>query len=459
MSGCAKWVRARQLAIAQPMRQPFRPPGRGHIRANPATQPRLPTQALLSPRRRDWYPCHTGQGQVNFGEMELETAVEREIRDLIHRYGRITFAQFMQTCLYSPHGGFYASRGETISSHFGTSSTSHPVFGALIARQLEQMWRLLDCPSTFDMIEVGSGDGSLANAIVNACQRRFPEFARAVRYVAVDYRPGLARSPGRPPFTPAGAAGSVSENRDEMARVIQRVRSDGLHGLRNITGCILSNELIDNFPVHRFVIQDGRVLEAFVTSTEGNLTEVLDEPSTPRIEQRLTELGLSLPEGYRGEVNLAIGDWTDQLARVLNRGYVLTIDYGGTASELYSSENSEGTLVCYNRHVAGNDPYVDVGQQDVTCHADFTSLMRLGERRGLSTLGYATQRKFLENLGFAGFLENLDTQGQSAARTELNRIAMMTLVDPAEYGDFKVLAQATGDVPPVELLGFRDSAA
>ena len=116
--------------------------------------------------------------------MTLRSAVDREIRDLIQKNGRITFARFMQACLYSPSGGFYSARGNRISAHFGTSPTSHPVFGALIARQLEQMWHLLEDPPVFHVIEVGSGDGLLAQSIVNACRRMDPRFAQALYYVA-----------------------------------------------------------------------------------------------------------------------------------------------------------------------------------------------------------------------------------------------------------------------------------
>ena len=213
--------------------------------------------------------------------------------------------------------------------------------------------------------------------------------------------------------------------------------------------------MIDNFPVHRFAIEGGRVKEVFVTIAEGNLTEVLDEPSSPCIEKRLASLGLSLPEGYRGEVNLAIEDWTGQLAEALERGFVLTIDYGQTAADLYSPRNAQGTLACFNRHVISGDPYQDIGQQDITCQVDFTSLMRAGERHGLATAGYALQSEFLTNLGFPSFLDALETQGLSAARTELSRIAMMTLVDPEEYGDFKVLAQVKGNGRETGLLGFQ----
>ena len=386
--------------------------------------------------------------------MRLRSAVDQEIKALIHKHGRITFAQFMQTCLYSPHGGFYSSRGTRISTHFGTSPTSHPVFGALIARQLEQMWHLLGDPPVFHVIEVGSGDGALAQAIVHACWRMAPRLAQVLYYVAADYEPRWPHSPDHTFAWDNGTGDGMFPSRRDALLGVQRVKTEGLRAFRNVVGCILCNELIDNFPVHRFAIQGGRVKEVFVTSAGGHLTEVLDEPSSPRIEERLTSLGLSLPEGYRGEVNLAMEAWAGQLARALDRGFILTIDYGQLATDLYSLQNNQGTLVCYHRHVVSSDPYQHLGQQDITCQVDFTSLMRLGDRHGLATVGYALQSQFLTNLGFSSCLDALQTQGLSAARTALSRMAMMALVDPAEYGDLKVLAQAKGTGSGIELVGF-----
>ena len=385
----------------------------------------------------------------------MRSAVDQEIRNLIQEMGRITFAQFMQVCLYSPRGGFYASRGDRISTHFGTSPTSHPVFGVLIARQLEQMWHLLGDPPVFHVIEVGSGDGALARSIVDSCWRMAPRLAQALYYVAADYEPYWPQTPDHALGWDQGTEGLMGPNREGTIFGIQRVKAQGLRPFQNVVGCILCNELIDNFPVHRFAIKGGIVKEVFVTLEGGNLTEVLDEPSTPRIEERLTSLGLSLPEGYRGEVNLAMEDWAAQLARSLDRGFVLTIDYGHLATGLYSRQNTEGTLVCYNRHVVGSDPYQHIGQQDITAQVDFTSLMRLGDRHGLATVGYVLQSQFLTNLGFNSFLDELLMQDLSAARMELARMAMMTLVDPEEYGSFKVLAQAKGMGLGTELLGFE----
>ena len=385
----------------------------------------------------------------------MGSAVEQEIRDLIRRDGRITFARFMQACLYSPKGGFYSARGDRISAHFGTSATSHPVFGALIARQLEQMWELMGEPPVFHVVEIGSGDGALARSITDACRRMAPRFAKALYYVGADYEPGLLHSPDGASDRLDEASGIVTSPGQHTVAAIQRVRAAGLGAFRNIVGCVLCNELIDNFPVHRFAIEDGRVREIFVTTAGEDFIEVLDEPSSPRIEARLVGLGLSLPEGYRGEVNLAMEDWIHQVCAALDRGFVLTIDYGELAGKLYSPENAQGTLVCFNRHDIGSDPYRAIGQQDITCQVDFTSLIGSGEQYGLDTVGYTLQRQFLANLGFNELLDALDTQGLSAARAELSRMAMMTLVDPNEYGDFKVLAQAKSLGRGIELLGFR----
>ena len=209
--------------------------------------------------------------------MTLRSAVDQEIRDLIQEHGRITFARFMQACLYSRRGGFYASRAQRISTHFGTSPTSHPAFGALIARQLEQMWHLLGDPPVFHVIEVGAGDGTLAQSIVHACRQLAPGLTQALYYVAADYEPRWPLSSDHRVDWDNSTGVWMPSSRPDASVGIQQVKTAGLRAFRNVVGCILSNELIDNFPVHRFAIHGGRVKEVFVTSDGGHLTEVLDD--------------------------------------------------------------------------------------------------------------------------------------------------------------------------------------
>ena len=245
----------------------------------------------------------------------MTSQINLAISDLIRRTGRITFAQFMETCLYSPLGGFYSSRETTINEHFTTSPTSHPVFGALIARQLEQMWRILGEPPIFHVIEVGSAGDTLAQSIVRSCYRMNPRFSEALYYIAIDYQPCRVQLPS--PFIDfeLGTEDEIYPYHKDISSEIHRVKANGLQAFQNVVGCILYNELIDNFPVHRFAIQNGRIREVFVTLSDSGLTEVLDEPSSHLIPQRISNLGLSLTEGYRGEINLYIEDWTAQLSK------------------------------------------------------------------------------------------------------------------------------------------------
>jgi len=361
----------------------------------------------------------------------------------------------MQLCLYSPSGGFYFRRKDWINAHFGTSPTTHPVFGALIARQLEQMWTLMGEPPVFHVIEAGSGDSVLAQTIVNTSRRNAPGLAAALRYVALDYQPGWAQAADNIFDWPRASGAWQPPGRAAAASGVRLIKGEGLRPVRNIQGCVLCNELIDNFPVHRFAIHGGRVREVFVTLDGDKFAEVLDEPSTPRIEARLTGLGLSLPEGYRGEVNLAMEDWVAQVSRALERGFILTIDYGDLADGLYSLRNSGETLYSIGKHIVDADLYESAGRRDITCQVDFTSLMRLGDQHGLSNVGYLRQSRFLENLGIASYLDELDRQELSAARKELNRIAIMSLVDPDDYGAIAALAQAKGMGPGVKLMGFE----
>jgi len=381
--------------------------------------------------------------------------VEKEIRDLIQQNGPITFSQFMQICLYSPSGGFYSTRANKINAEFGTSPTSHPLFGTLIAKQLKQMWEILEFPSPFQVIEVGSGDGALARSIVDEIQLLGSDFSNALRYVATDYEPwwpdSLNESLGW-----NGEAQNNRSNKREMTWGINRVKAEGVTPFKNITGCILCNELVDNFPFHQFVIQDGLVKEVYVTTSNAGFSEILDIPSNPLITNRLESLNLSLPEGFRGEINLGIDTWMSQVSKTLDKGFILSIDYGELSEDLYSSKHNSGTLMCYNQHQYNNNPYQNIGSQDITSFVDFTSLMAAGEKQGFATQGYSLQRKFLENLGFYSYLDSLDTKELSYARKELSRIAMKTLIDPEDYGDFKVLIQSKGVINNIDLLGFKN---
>ena len=344
---------------------------------------------------------------------------EEVLRRRIREKGRITFAEFMEVALYGP-GGYY-TQGEPVGRRgdFYTSPSAHPAFGALIALQLEQMWRLLGAPERFHVVEPGAGDGLLARDILTFARRLEPGFAGALHYIALDRRP----------LSPADIPGGLAW-----------IRSVDIP-LRHIVGCVLSNELVDSLPVHRVAMQRGELREVYVTLDGDRLVEVLAEPSIPRIAAQLTSEGVRLEEGWQGEVSLAAASWMEEVARSLSRGYVMTIDYGDPAERLYSPERRQGTVMSYCRHTPQSDPYARVGRQDITAHANFTTLARAGARGGLGPVALLTQREFLRNLGMELFIEALSRQPRGQREHQANLMAMRELVKPEGLGGFRVLVQ------------------
>jgi SAM-dependent MidA family methyltransferase len=300
------------------------------------------------------------------------------------------------------------------------------------------MWRLLGSPATFMAVEPGAGSGLLGQAVLDFSQHLDSGFHQALRYIALDRHWGGV-SPGGP-----------SSSR------IEWVAGEGLP-FQGVIGCILSNELLDSFPVHRFKVVEGRVLEAFVTLRGDQLTETFDSPSTPALEAYLRDLGIPLPEGLKGEVNLGLGSWVKEQVRALERGFVLTVDYGGLAAELYTLSRRGGTLRSYHKHTLSPSPYLRVGEQDITAHVDFSTLMALGARGRLQPLGYTSQRRFLLNLGFEAFREQLLPLRLPHRQELANRMGMEELLRPEGLGAFRVLAQGKG-VSTSQLWGFSESS-
>ena len=207
-------------------------------------------------------------------------------------------------------------------------------------------------------------------------------------------------------------------------------------------GCVLSNELIDAFPVHRFKIANGRPREIFVKiDSKGYFTERIGEPTTPLIADRIAALDRKLPNGFRGEVNPSIRPWMSAVANSLERGYVLTIDYGYEAADLYSDDRIRGTLQSYYRHTDGHSPYQRVGRQDMTAHVDFTTLIEEGRSAGIRPVFLTTQAEFLHSLGFNEMEKFARMSGWDREEKSANLSAMRDLVNPNGLGRFKVLVQ------------------
>jgi SAM-dependent MidA family methyltransferase len=185
------------------------------------------------------------------------------------------------------------------------------------------------------------------------------------------------------------------------------------------------------------------------------LVIIHDEPSTPELANRLIEQGVILAEGQTVEICLGLPDWAGMVSDALEAGFVLTVDYGKEAEELYSNElRPRGTLTTFYRHTQTDAPLRRIGYQDITSQVDFTAVMNEGRKFGLQTLGYSTQKEFLHNLGIQRWQRGLTSLGLPQGQTEANRAGMVDLIRPGGLGDFKVLVQAKG-ISNTALWGFQ----
>ena len=343
--------------------------------------------------------------------------------------------------LFWPRGGYYTSRSNIgPEGDYYTAPSAHPAFSALLCIQMYQMWRLLDCPPTFWLVEMGAGGGLLCHDLLRYSAYLPQQFGDSLRYLCLDRSPSPGLETQLPP---------------EDGRKVDRIAAPGVP-LRGITGCLLSNELVDSFPVHKVTVRAGALREVYVTLHNGKLVEVLDSPCTPALEQHLDSLGLSLPEGFRAEINLSLSKWIEEVSSSFERGFLLTIDYGHLAPDLYSHGRRDGTIASFYRHTQTDDPYVRIGRQDITAQVDFTSLVEAGRRCGFEYLGFSTQREFFHDLGLKSFMGQLPAMGLKQHEVDANRMGMLDIVRPGGMGEFKVLAQGKGVGSPT-LWGFGPS--
>jgi len=251
------------------------------------------------------------------------------IKGIIEKNGPITFREFMDIVLYHPGLGYYAKDYIPIGTKgdFVTSPHSNPIFGALLANQFLEMWQLLG-GSLFYILEMGSGAGYCARDILNYLKGK-PVFDQ-LRYIIVERNSSYER-----------------QQRQMLSGFEEKVEwVKDLSEVSGVTGCVFSNELLDSFPVHVVQREEAFFKEVYVTvSKDGELVEELGELSSPMLIEYCSELKDQLPEGYRTEINLEIKRWINSVSSVLERGFVVTIDYGFTRLEYFQPSRNRGTLL------------------------------------------------------------------------------------------------------------------
>ena len=346
-------------------------------------------------------------------------ALIEEIRREIVRSGdRITFERFMELALYHPQHGYYTSHHQRIgkAGDYFTSVSVGPLFGRLLAKQFLKWREELENPSEFEVVEFGGHRGQFCDDVLAA--------APDLHYRVVEVGDPLPDS---------------------------------------IIGCVFSNEFLDALPVHRVKVAGAKWHEIYValspSGTEptpappkrgqlrlpsdggvgGGFCESFAPLSSPRLADFLAGLPVHLMEGYTTEVNLRALDWLENVSRRLKRGYVLTIDYGHERNDYFAPHHRDGTLLCYHRHTKSANPYEHIGEQDITSHVEFTSLIEYGKRLGLEPVLFTDQSHFLLQIGES---EIAEIATRTAGQLSKERAAIHQLIHPELMGrTFKVLVQ------------------
>ena len=365
---------------------------------------------------------------------DAPTQLATMLTEHIRAWGPITFAKYMDACLYDPQHGYYTRAEQMPRRDYFTSVDTSPIFGRLLARQFQEMWIQLGRPAEFLLVEPGAGTGALAAQILDFTNQSFPEFYSALQYAAVE-RSAVRRAAAAVALAPYLAAKHFSMVSDMPAEIP--------------CGCIFSNEFFDALPVHRLLLEGDDLRESYVGSGNNGLCEQFGPLSSPALAEYLSEQGIKLQEGQLAEINLEACAWIAEMGARLRRGFVLTIDYGHEARELYDDRHMRGTLLAYEKHRACENFFRAPGQQDLTAHVNFTALDRHGRRAGLQHTGLTSQSNFL--LSLARHSDFADLQSPSMTETEHTRARLLfkTLIYPEGMGEtFQILIQHKGVAQP-----------
>jgi SAM-dependent MidA family methyltransferase len=355
-------------------------------------------------------------------------ALSEIIKEKIRQNGPLSFCDFMEMCLYYPRLGYYTSLQDRIGykGDYYTSPYLTSIFGEMIGKQLEEMWQLMG-REKFSIVEYGAGSGALCHSILEHLKNN------QELYDQMDYY--------------------IIERNELLLTESEKVSyHDRIQDLPPITGCILSNELVDNFSIHQVVMEE-ELMEVFV-DFKNTFLEVL-RPASEELKNYLEELNIHLEKGFHSEINLQAINWMKEIAQSLEKGFLLTIDYGFPSFELYSNRRKTGTLMCYHKHTINNCPYINIGEQDITAHVNFSALRFWGLKNGLKYGGFTDQTHFLLSLGLADHLRKMEqAENSNFINNKENSLLINSLL--MDMGTrLKVLLQYKGvDQPTLSGLRF-----
>lgn len=342
----------------------------------------------------------------------------------------IPFLRFMELALYQDTYGYYMVDRTKVgkAGDFFTSASVHPVFGETLADAVLTLWREAGITKPA-LVEIGGGTGALCRHMLERIREVSPEWYKQVTVILIEASPYHRR-----------IQQEALAWHDGPKRWYSSLTEAAEH--EEIEGVILSNEWLDAFPVHIAQKTKNGWQEVWVRLGENGFEEVLGE-TTPELSAYLHTLNMTLPVGMRMEVNSGMEQAARDVSRILKKGHVITIDYGDLQEELYHSSRKNGTLMCYHRHQAHTNPYIHVGEQDITSHVNFTAWKESGEKAGLREVAYMRQDRFLMKNGLLHkAVAHMDTDPFTSVAMKRNR-AIQQLIDPAGLGGrFWVMVQA-----------------
>lgn len=357
------------------------------------------------------------------------TELERKLIDRINREGPITFRDFMQAALYDHELGYYNTWRTKIGAagDYYTSSNVHTAFGAVLASAFIELWSGWTGP--LKIIEFGAGTGQLAYDVLTTMRAEYSEAFQSLRYVIVETSPAMR-----------------TRQRHTLNAFADRVDWCELEEIERkpVTGIVFSNEFVDALPVHLLRFKGSEITEAYLSvrqSEPARLTMAWREPSSERLATYVERMGVNLREDQIIEINLQAVDWLARIAHGLQRGILITIDYGDVARLLWSPDRSSGTLRCFHKHRLMDSPLERIGEQDITASVNFTALAEYGRDFGFETISFERQTAFLIRLGL---IERIASERDpSESLDDVNeRLAVKNLFIPGGISDsFRVLVQ------------------
>jgi SAM-dependent MidA family methyltransferase len=348
--------------------------------------------------------------------------------------GWLSFARFMELALYAPGLGYYSAGSAKIGAagDFVTAPEISDLFSRCVAHQCAQV---LAETGGGEILELGAGTGRMAGIVMQTLAQigQLPE-----RYLILEVSADLAERQ-------RARLGQLPTELQDRVVWVDHLPQEPLRGV------ILANEVLDALPVQRFVIREGRAWELGVGLQEGTLTWL--EQASAEFDALLQELPAPLPEGYRSEVCLRVEPWVAGVGRCLEQGVLLLFDYGLPRAHYYHPQRADGTLRCYFKHRAHEDPFINVGVQDITAWVDFTRVAEAAVAADLEVSGFATQAAFLLGTGIQELASNATELSERARLAgEARRLLL-----PGEMGEaFKVMALCRNLEQPLRGFVYQD---